>query len=76
MPTYPSAQNRTNEPCLACVPNSQAWFLGCQTHYRNKQYDHTLARPRYFFGGFRPRQTPKLEDFMYAYYICKTIEFL
>ena len=38
-----------NSPCLACMPNSQAWFLGCQTLFPHKKVRPYLGTPLIFF---------------------------
>lgn len=43
------------------------WVVRLKYTEPQKQFDHTLARPRYFFGGFRPRQTPKQKNFLRMY---------
>lgn len=46
--------------CSESYPYSQARFMDCHTQKLPKEVCLTLARPRYYFGGLRPRETPKL----------------
>ena len=45
--------------CLDCIPHSQAQFIGYNNINFVKKLFWTLVHPRYFFGGLRPRETPK-----------------
>ena len=45
--------------CLECIPRSQARLIGYNFKNTLIKLFRTLAHPRYFFGGLRPRETHK-----------------
>jgi hypothetical protein len=48
--------------CSESYPHSQARFMDCHCIKPQKGIFLTLARPRYLFGGLRPRETPTLSS--------------